>query len=266
MSIAFANHHDLCLMNGFINSLVCDFWIKTTGKADVYAQTLMKLPLPAGDLVFADPIVLRALRLNCLTTHYAPLWEELYSPTFIEDASTTTDPRAGDYRKLKKRWTRDTALRTPFARRQALVELDALAALALGMTLDELQLIYRVQFPVLQQYERETFYDQRGKIVFTTNRGLSDVGLNRKQWEEIANAESDTRLPGWARDAQGAFEPPFDRRDREDDMAEAYHAFVKRLGKPKIAPARTNPEKPSARPGLRKTQRPQPSAAKRKVS
>ncbi|WP_146660744.1 hypothetical protein [Enhygromyxa salina] len=37
-------------------------------------------------------------------------------------------------------------------------ELDALAALSLGMTIDELQLIYRVQFPVLYQYEAETFY------------------------------------------------------------------------------------------------------------
>ena len=32
--------------------------------------------------------------------------------------------------------------------------------------------LYRVQFPVLQQYERETHYDQRGKIVFTANRGI----------------------------------------------------------------------------------------------
>jgi len=53
------------------------------------------------------------------------------------------------------------------------------------MTIDELILIYRVQFPVLQEYERETFYDQRGKIVFTVNKGLSGVGVSRAEWEEI---------------------------------------------------------------------------------
>jgi hypothetical protein len=36
--------------------------------------------------------------------------------------------------------------------------------------------LYRMQFPVLQQYERQTFYDQRGKIVFTTNRGAAGGG------------------------------------------------------------------------------------------
>jgi hypothetical protein len=55
-----------------------------------------------------------------------------------------------------------------------------LAAIALGLTLDELITIYRVQFPVMQQYERETYYDKNGRIVFTTSKGLTGVGLPRK--------------------------------------------------------------------------------------
>ena len=46
--------------------------------------------------------------------------------------------------------------------------------------LDELLLIYRVQFPVMQGYERETWYDAKGRIVFTTSKGLVGVGLPRK--------------------------------------------------------------------------------------
>src|SRR5690606_14520988 len=101
----------------------------------------------------------------------------------------------------------------------------------LGLTLEQLLLIYRVQFPVLQQYEKETFYDQRGKIVFTTNRGLSGVGLDRKQWEQVKEAHAGDALPEWARDGQGPFVPPFDRCDREPDMAEAYRHFERLLGK-----------------------------------
>lgn len=66
---------------------------------------------------------------------------------------------------------------------QALVEIDVLTAMALGMTLEQLKTIYRIQFPVLQQYEADTWYDANGRIVFTTNRSLVGVGFDRKEWE-----------------------------------------------------------------------------------
>jgi hypothetical protein len=171
----------------------------------------------------------RSARLASLTRHYASLWGDTHQLRWAADESTKPDPRAGTYAHLTPEWTWDTPLRTPFERRQALVELDALAALSLDMTLDELLLIYRVQFPVLQQYERETFYDQRGKIVFTVNRGLSGVGVTRAQWGEIQHAQAGDTLPEWAVDQQGAFVAPFDACDREADMAQAYEEFRRRI-------------------------------------
>ena len=69
-----------------------------------------------------------------------------------------------------------------------------------------------------------------GKIVFTANRGLSGVGVSRKQWEEIEHAKAADLLPEWAHDQQGSFVPPFDSCDREADMAQAYEFFAAKLG------------------------------------
>ena len=54
--------------------------------------------------------------------------------------------------------------------------------MALGMSLEQLIDIYRIQFPVMQQYEIDTWYDQNGRIVFSA-KSIGDLTYKRTEFE-----------------------------------------------------------------------------------
>jgi len=216
-------------------SLVSDFFVKTTGKPKADGSMLNLLPLFNN----SQFIWLRALSLVAVTCHYADLWKECWQEDFKDDRWTKSDPRLPDsfFKNLTPAWNRNCALRTDYARRQALVEIDVLAAMALGLTLEELKTIYRVQFPVLRMYEGDTWYDQKGRIVFTNSKGLTGVGFSRPEWNKIKNMKSgtvertiiDDTLPGGPRERTIVYYAPFDRCDREKDYETAWAEFENRL-------------------------------------
>lgn len=106
----------------------------------------------------------------------------------------------------------------------------------LGLTLEELRTIYRIQFPVLRQYEQDTWYDRNGRIVFTPSKGLPGVGFSRPEWEDIKGMERgtvertvmDDTLPGGPRERKIVYEAPFDRCDRERDYEVVWAEFTRR--------------------------------------
>jgi hypothetical protein len=189
---------------------------------------------------YTQMIVVRGLLLNCLTCYYSELWKDQFDSNFTADSWTKNDSRLlpARFRSLTAEWTWNTPLRTDYERRQALVEIDVLTALALGMTLDQLKTIYRIQFPVLQQYEADTWYDANGRIVFTINRGLTGVGFDRKEWEsgikgapagkKFYRTITDDTQPGGPVQRTIEYVAPFDKCDREKDYEVAWEYFSKK--------------------------------------
>jgi hypothetical protein len=222
MTTVFSTYELLIDTVGSQLSLVSDFFVKTTGKPKADGSMLSLL-----SFLHSNKIRIRTISLTCLTNHYADLWKECWQTDFKSDQWTKTDPRLPNsfFASLTPQWNRDCALRTDYARRQALVEIDVLAAMALGLTLEELKTIYRVQFPVLRQNESDTWYDQTGRIVFTCSKGLTGVGFTRAEWNQIKDMKTgtvertltDDTLPGGPKERTITYHAPFDRCDREKD-------------------------------------------------
>lgn len=238
----FRNKTELLTFSALFASIPYDFFIRVMGKSNLYEDNVGKLPyISDGNIIYQ--LSLRALMLNSLTKYYAPLWEECWNEDFTNETWSKSDPRLDNKRfsTLTSEWTWDTPLRTDYERRQALVEIDVLTAMALGMTLEQLKTIYRIQFPVLQQYESDTWYDANGRIVFTTNRSLVGVGFDRKEWEGSVKGapagkvftreiEDDT-MPGGPIKRTIEYVAPFDKCDREQDYETAWKFFEKKYGK-----------------------------------
>ncbi|OSC46232.1 hypothetical protein B5181_42785, partial [Streptomyces sp. 4F] len=113
-------------------------------------------------------LLLRILRLSVLTAHYSRFWTDLFDPRWAgyEDWANPDWPglkplAAG----LKPTWEYGTPLRTEHERRAALVELDALVSVWLGITADQLAAIFKSRYPQLYDYESATWFDANGRKI-----------------------------------------------------------------------------------------------------
>lgn len=234
--IVIENIKKLLITAALYASIPYDFYIKTTGKDNLDESICSRLPLLNGAM--SKKLIIRILLLNCINESYKELWNESWERDFILDSWAKKDSRLDkNFKELKSEWTINIPIRSQYQRRQALVEIDVIAAMMLGMSLNELKTIYRIQFPVLNSYEADTWYDRNGRIIFTNNRGLIGVGVDRKRWDEIKEMKEgtvektyiDDTMPGGPLERTIVYEAPFDRCDREKDYEEVWKNFEERF-------------------------------------
>ena len=189
---------------GILMSLPVDFLVKSAVGSEISSTFIDQMPVDSE--IFLDKAIqLRVLQLTTLTEAYAPLWEAL------QDSP----------------WNRDSAVRTAAGRRQLMVEIDAISALLLGLTSDDLCTIYRTQFPVLRGYEQNDLYDNNGrKLPGEINK------LYRQRGEILSIEERSWTHPQSA--VEYVFEFPFRGFDREEDMRAAYAHFEQLLAEKQI--------------------------------
>jgi hypothetical protein len=232
VGIAFKNLHELFICVSSWASIPLDFYVKVMGKSNFNFAAAAGFPVINSR--YDGEIILRGLLLNAVTSNYSELY--MSGQKFCEEQLVWSkkDNRLIN-RRLKDSWTIDTPLRTDYERRQGLVEIDVLTAMAIGMSLNQLKTIYRLQFSVAQQYEVDTWYDANGRITFTNNRSLVGVGFDRKEFElnmkdapagkKFYRTIMDDTMPGGPVERTIEYVAPFDRCDREQDYETAWKFF-----------------------------------------
>lgn len=236
ISTAFRGGYHSVDMAALCSSLVMDYFIKTLGSQNFFSARMESMPLGVVHK-YESALRVRTLMLNCLSVYYKALWEENYNSKFIQEQWSLSDKRLKSFNTLTPEWTWDTPLRNYFERRMALIEIDVISAMALGLTLEELTMMYSIKFPVLQQNENDTWYDQKGNIVFTCSVGLKGVGVERSIWNSIKDLAPgatyehtiDPQKSELYGGQQTTYYAPFTKCDRVEDYRRAWAHFEKQF-------------------------------------
>ena len=232
-SLSFRDQTTLIQICTLWNSLPFDFIIKSYQVTHLRPYFTSRLPV----VDLPSPALHRSLQLNCLTTHNASLWNQ-NAKNYQALSWTGTHPCLAleGPQKSSQLWSRYCALRSDYARRQALLEIDVMVSMALALSLDELIQIYRLLFPTMQKNEENTWYDQHGRIVWSpiTGKGMK---IPRSGWEKMRSMPEgvlteevqDNFLPGGPHHRTIEYRAPFTRPDREQDYRQAWEYFAQRL-------------------------------------
>ncbi|WP_324786629.1 class I SAM-dependent DNA methyltransferase [Streptomyces sp. H51] len=224
-SMALSDNRATVLNSGIWASLPLDYLLRITGRSHLQVSEARKMPYADADHPLAGQMLLRTLRLNCLTQAYSPLWRELFDPSWPSTLEWAL-PWPGMHSlagHLKPAWKYTSPLRSEYERRAALVELDALAAVWLGLTADQLIALYRARYPILADYETDTWFDASGRKI-AKNHNAYGHGQSKEHYNDfIAYLNEERAAP------PDGYEAPFYKADREREMRTAHDYFVRQL-------------------------------------
>ncbi|WP_200305126.1 class I SAM-dependent DNA methyltransferase [Streptomyces adelaidensis] len=224
-SMALENNRATALNAGLWASLPFDYLLRITGRSHLQVAEAKKMPYADPTHPLAAPLLLRTLRLNSLTEAYAPLWEELYDMTWPGYEAWAVrwpklKPLAGH---LKSAWEYGTPLRTEYERRAALVEMDALVAVWLGMSADELIAIHKARYAILADRESEMWFDVEGRQLAKDSYAFGH-GQTKEHYEQYMAYQDKERT-----EPPEGYTAPFYKANREEEMRTAHAHFEKRL-------------------------------------
>ncbi|MGW6864633.1 Eco57I restriction-modification methylase domain-containing protein [Streptomyces sp. NPDC054901] len=233
------------LVAGFFASLPLDYTLRSTGRGHLDVSDARAMPAPSADHPLASALLLRTLRLNAQTSAYAPLWQSLYAPAWAEDSWAATrlwpktTPALTD--GICPDWTRTTPLRSEFSRRAALVEIDALVAVWLGIEANELIAMYDARFPVLQQYEDNMWFDADRRRI-TKAHQVHGYGQPREAWKQLS---SHPDFDHGVADVPEGYTAPLYRANRREELRAAHAEFVRRMAAVGWEPGQASPTPPA---------------------
>ena len=229
-SLTFSKFDDLLsISTGFLN-ILSDVNLRMSGSGHITDKEFDVFPCIPKDSPRFRAACSRLLHLH----GYLPGFREL-----VSSANLVADEIGWSSGNIRLKGLGD--LPTQYSRRQALLELDVLIALEIGLNVGDLCSAVGTCFPVLEQIEQQQYYDKNGSIVFTTDKSLSGVGLPRKAsdssdgWDEIFASGSavarkvlidDTTSEGPI-ERTIIYEAPFDRCDRVEEYRAAWEFFEK---------------------------------------
>ncbi|MEU6015809.1 class I SAM-dependent DNA methyltransferase [Streptomyces sp. NPDC047515] len=224
-SMALADNQATALNAGFWASLSFDYLLRITGRSHLRVAEALAMPYADPSHPLAAPLLLRTLRLNCLTKAYAPLWAELHDMTWpgYEDWAVKWPRLAPLAGGITEDWEWGTPLRTEYERRAALVEIDALVAVWLGMSADELIAIHKARYAILADRESHMWFDASGRQL-AKDPYAHGHGQSKEHYEHLLAFQKKERP-----EPPEGYTAPFYKADREKEMRAAHAYFSARL-------------------------------------
>ena len=216
----------LVTLQAGVSSLLTDFTLRALPKSGIYFPDFSRLPALPHNHPLTTRVILRTLRLNCVTDAYADLWTECWDESFEADSPIL---ERYDERLIGPEWTADTPLRRAEDRRNAQAEIDVMVAIMLGVPIEDLCTIYRTQFAVLYDYDHGRgqgayVYDANGRQLPTPVRQAWDKRQRPTSNEDMPLSERTHTHPGSG--VSYVYDLPFRIRDRESDFRRIHAALT----------------------------------------